>query len=156
VEGAAGDEALTGRSTGRTPRCPFEIEYSFRRLRPSAPHIVPPPSLRPTRRLSSSLPSIGVAETMEVENHTESRCQDHEVWRSSRANHIGRSEHQAMVAVACGGVDEPAAIAGGWNQSESELATSMDWRYRSSSFRPFLLSFITSLQERDEPCTTNF
>jgi hypothetical protein len=62
-----------------------------------------------------------------------------------------------MVAVACGGVDEPAGIiAGGWNQSESELATSMDWRYRSSSFRPFLLSFITSLQERDEPCTTNF
>jgi hypothetical protein len=54
-----------------------------------------------------------------------------------------------MVAVACGGVDEPAGIAGGWNQSESELATSMDWRYRSSSFRSFLLAFITSVQERE-------
>jgi hypothetical protein len=62
---------------------------------------------------------------MEAENHMESRCKDHEVWRSSRANHIGRSEHQAMVAMAYGGVDKPAGITGGWNQSESELATSI-------------------------------
>jgi hypothetical protein len=30
-----------------------------------------------------------------------------------------------MVAMAYGGVDKPAGITGGWNQSESELATSI-------------------------------
>jgi hypothetical protein len=64
-----------------------------------------------------------------------------------------------MVAVACGGVDELAGIAGGWNQSESEIRiSSLDGLEVSFFFLPFLsfgFYYIRS-RERDGPCTTNF
>jgi hypothetical protein len=40
-------------------------------------------------------------------------------------------------------------VAGTKASQKSESAASMDWRYRSSSFRSFLLAFITSVQERE-------